>query len=120
HLVARDHAQRGRLAAARRTEECQELAGAHIEHDIAGGVDLALHAVGITLRDPVDVHADRFPCHRFYPPSRLVIGTAPGARKRRNRRPMTATTMNTITTTNTENGAAGPRDSSVMFSRDFA
>jgi hypothetical protein len=49
HLVARDHPQRGRLAAARRPEERQELAGAHVEHDVAGGVDLTLDAVGITV-----------------------------------------------------------------------
>ena len=47
------------------------------------------------------------------------MGIAPGARKRCSTRPMIAITANTIATTSTENAAAGPSDSSVMFSSIF-
>jgi hypothetical protein len=43
-------------------------------------------------------------------------GAAPGARSSRSTRPMAAMTTNTIATTSTENAAAGPSESSVMFS----
>src|SRR6266567_6067165 len=116
-LEARDHAQRSRLAAAGRTQHRQEFAGPHIELHVARRVDLALHAMHIALGDVVDLETDRGDRHRAYPPRRLVMATAPGARKSLRSRPISAMTMNTITTTNTENAAAGPSESSVMFSR---
>src|SRR4029453_3561906 len=60
---AGDHPQRGRLAAARRPEQGQELARSDVEADVARRVDLALHAMGEALRYPLDMDAERVGGH---------------------------------------------------------
>src|SRR6266496_486220 len=118
-LEAGDHPQRRRFAAAGRSEQRQELAGMHVDAHVARSPDFAFHAMRVALGDAIDCHADRARAHGVHPPRRLVTGIAPGARKNRSARPINATTANTIATTTTENAAAGPRESSVMFSRIF-
>jgi hypothetical protein len=51
------------------------------------------------LRTPVFALGAALRAHSRHPPSRLVIGTAPGARKSRSTRPIAAITTNTMTTT---------------------
>src|SRR5437764_719047 len=116
-LEARDRAERRRLAAAGRTQHRQEFARPHIEPHLARRIDLAFHAMDIALGDVVDLERDGGHRHRVQPPRRLATATAPGARKSLRSRPIRAMTMNTIATTNTENAAAGPTESSVMCSR---
>jgi hypothetical protein len=59
HLEAGDHAQRRRLAAAGGPQQREELAGLHVDRDVARGVDLALDLVGEALGDAIDGDADR-------------------------------------------------------------
>ena len=111
--------KRGGLAAARRTEQGQELARRHVQMHVPRRVNLALDAVREALRHAVDLDADGFDRHCSQPPNMLVTGITPGARNQRSPRPIRAITTNTMTTTSTEYAAAGPSDSSVMFSRIF-
>src|SRR5256885_11999225 len=71
--------------------------------------------MGEALGQPLHAYADGVGVD--HAERKLVIGTAPGARRRRSTYPIAPITMNTTTTTNTENAAAGPSASSVMFSR---
>ena len=109
HLEAGDHPQRRRLAAAGGAEQRQELARAHVEHDVARRVDLALDAVRVALRHAVDV------ARRSVPPSSASSSEHAGHRRGAGRAEAgaargrsAAITTNTITTTSTENAAAGP------------
>ena len=82
HLEARDHAQRRRLAAARRTEQRQELAGRDVEAHVARRVDLALDAMREALGDAVDVDRRSVGHAPLILPAELVHpAPAPGARK---------------------------------------
>src|SRR5262245_3279480 len=71
----------------------------------------------VAFGDAVDLDAE--PVVHGHPPSRPVTAIPPGLRNVRMSRPIAAMTMNTTTTTSTENAAAGPSESSVMFSRIF-
>ena len=118
-LEAGDHAQRRRLAAARRAEQRQQLARLDVEADVAHGVDLALHACGRSAwrRRRAGCRSDR-PCAsasrgscglRRRPPARAGAPAAalrPVDRRRTRRRSRTPRTP-----------PPGPSDSSVMFSR---
>src|ERR1700720_4645872 len=62
-LVTGNHSQRRRLAAARGSQQREELAGPDVEHDVARSEDFALDAMRIALRNAVDLDTDRLHRH---------------------------------------------------------
>ena len=64
-LEAGDHAQRGGLAASRRSEQGQEFARAHVKFHIASGKDRSLHTMREAFGYAINVDAEGLRCHRF-------------------------------------------------------
>ena len=129
-LQPRDHAERRGLAATGGPKQREQLSGLHLERHIADGGNLALHAMPELRGDVVKPYGERAQAEWSRlkgvgcgsagisqpPPSPHCICSPVAVGKRRRTalsRPITAITT---AMTNTENAAAGPSESSVMFS----
>src|SRR5205085_11039074 len=111
-LKAGDHAQRGGLSAPGRAEQRHALPRLDVEANVAHCRNVSLHLMPKVRPDRFEADAVHHP-----PPTPHCAGSAAPAGRRRSNALTHAVTAMTITMTNTENAAAGPSDSSVMFSR---
>src|SRR5207302_7378468 len=111
-LEAGDHSQGRRLAAPRRAEQRHQFAGNHVEAHVAHGRDIALHLMLETRRNRLEPNAGHHP-----PPRPHCACSVAAAGSLRSSAFTALVTAMTITITNTEKAAAGPSESSVMFSR---
>src|SRR5215212_9055968 len=111
-LEARAHPQGGSLSAAGGAEQRHQLAGRDIEADIVHGSDVTLHLMPEARRNRFEADAVHQP-----PPTPHCACSAAAAGSFRSSALTAVVTSITITITNTENAAAGPSESSVIFSR---
>src|SRR4029453_11148269 len=130
-LKPRDHAEGCGLAATRRSQQCEELPRPHLEGDLMHGGDRTLHAVLEQRGDPVEAdgewaHGRWSPLKRGErsgddisqpPPNPHCICSPVAVGKRRRTALRRAITIITTAITKTDKAAAGPSESSVMFSR---